>query len=116
MKKPETYTCPKCGCFVPKKDTNVSGWDSQSLETQIHCPECGVVVDDNFDFNKKQFEIKPFKFEINWSVPFVFSFAFISAILFFLMQEIYLTLIVTFVIMVLFFVIFTLGKRMKKKP
>ena len=116
MKKSETYTCPECGCCFPKERVTVSGLDSQSSLTQIHCPECDVVVDDNVDLNKKRFEIQPFKFEINWFVPFVFSFAFIGAILFFLMQEIYLTLTFEFVIMVLFFVIFTLGKRLKKKP
>jgi endogenous inhibitor of DNA gyrase (YacG/DUF329 family) len=49
MKKPETYTCPECGCFVPKKEAKGSGWDSQSTITQIHCPDCNAVLGNNVD-------------------------------------------------------------------
>ena len=115
MKKSEEHKCPKCGCFFPKKEAKISGLDSQSSLTQIYCPECDAVVDDNVDLNKKRFEYQPFKFEINWFVPFVFSFAFIGAILVFFMQSIYLTLIFALVIMGLFFMIFILSKRLKKE-
>ena len=36
-----SYTCPKCGCFLPKKEAKVSGWDSQSSLKHVHCPKCG---------------------------------------------------------------------------
>ena len=39
-----SYTCPKCGCFLPKKEAKVSGWDSQSSLKHVHCPKCGKII------------------------------------------------------------------------
>lgn len=63
--------------------------------TIVVCKKCDYLVDQNenkseiTDLNKKK-SYEHFRFEINWInwfVPFVFSYAFISAILFFLFRK-----------------------------
>jgi len=45
MTKPkDSYTCPRCGYVLPKKEAKVSGWDSQSSLKHVHCPNCGKII------------------------------------------------------------------------
>jgi len=45
MKKPkDSYICPHCGYVLPKKEAKVSGWDSQSSLSHIHCPKCEKII------------------------------------------------------------------------
>jgi predicted RNA-binding Zn-ribbon protein involved in translation (DUF1610 family) len=40
----DTYCCPNCGYELPKKETIISGWDSQQSLRHIHCPKCGKII------------------------------------------------------------------------
>lgn len=38
------YVCSHCGFNLLKKDAKISGWDSQSTLSHIHCPNCGKII------------------------------------------------------------------------
>ncbi|MFA5365241.1 MAG: hypothetical protein WC325_08690 [Candidatus Bathyarchaeia archaeon] len=42
--KRNSYTRPRCGYSLNKKDAAISGFDSQSSVVHIHCPKCGKTI------------------------------------------------------------------------
>ena len=43
-KHKDSYVCSRCWYVLPKKEAKVSGWDSQSSLSHIHCPKCGKII------------------------------------------------------------------------
>ena len=42
--KEKYYQCPYCGYILPKEDVTISGYDSQSSLSHVHCPRCEKIV------------------------------------------------------------------------
>jgi len=119
----EIRQCELCGMETTNWLERKSSHQIDADSTIVVCKKCDYLLDQNenkseiTDLNKKK-SYKNFRFEINWInwfVPFVFSYALISAIFIFFIQEIYLPLIFTFIIFVLFFVIWRFSKRSKNE-